>query len=154
MDYLKSLGLSTNHIYIIAAVTVVVIGGLIYYFYFRKENYDDSSAVPAIAPHYVSPTPSGPPKKTLVLVHSHGCGHCKHMMSAWEEVVDSIKKDGSIDVITIEASQPEAQDFIKQSGIQGLPTIRLYASGLNSAYVDFPAGEERTKMNILKFAYA
>lgn len=152
MDYLKSLGLSTNHIYIIAAVTVVVIGGLIYYFYFSKENYEEvPSAAPAVT-H--APTPSGPPKKTLVLVHSHGCGHCKHMMPAWQEVVEAIKKDGSIDVITIEASQPEAAEFIKQSGIQGYPTIRLYASGLNSAYQDFPAGEERTKMNILKFAYA
>lgn len=152
MDYLKSFGLSNNHIYIIAAVTVVVIGGLIYYFYFRgKEEFD----APALPPPAQAPTPSGPPKKTLVLVHSHGCGHCKDMMPAWAEVVDTLKKDGSIDVITIEASQPEAQEFIKQTNIQGFPTIRCYASGLNSAYVDYDTQTHgnRTKMNILKFAF-
>lgn len=153
MDYLKNLGLSKNHIYIIAAVTVIIIGGLIYYFYFRNESYEP-------APHTLpspaqAPTPSGPPKKTLVLVHSHGCGHCKHMMPAWAEVVETLKKDGTIDVITIEASQPEAQEFIKQTNIQGFPTIRCYASGLNSAYVDYDTQThgDRTKMNILKFAF-
>jgi len=151
MDYLKSFGLSNNHIYIIAAVTVVVIGGLIYYFYFRKESYDAQEH--QIAPHSLPPPPQAPtpPKKTLVLVHSHGCGHCKHMMPAWQEVVETLKKDGTIDVLTIEASQPEAQEFIKQSGIQGFPTIRCYASGLNSAYVEYTG--DRSKMDILKFAF-
>lgn len=149
MEYLKNLGLSKNHIYIIAAVTVVIISGLIYYFYFRNESYEPDTR--AISPPTPAPTPVGPPKKTLVLVHSHGCGHCKHMMPAWAEVVDTLKKDGTIDVLTIEASQPEAQEFIKQSGIQGFPTIRCYASGLNSAYVDYTG--DRTKMDIIKFAF-
>lgn len=151
MDYLKKFGLSNTHIYIIAAVTVVIIGGLIYYFYFRKESFDPQAQHHTSAPPPQAPTPSGPPKKTLVLVHSHGCGHCKHMMPAWQEVVETLKKDGTIDVLTIEASQPEAREFIKQSGIEGFPTIRCYASGLNSAYVEYSG--DRTKMDILKFAF-
>ncbi len=96
-------------------------------------------------------TPPSPPSlpPTLALFHSDSCGHCKHMMPAWNKVAATLQKERKIAVIGINDKQHA--DKMRESGISGLPEVRFYPEGFPSSKFSEYRGD-RSFESILRFA--
>ena len=72
---------------------------------------------------------------SLVIFKAEWCGHCKKIMPEIQKLIDT--KLENVKIVVIDSDkQPE---LIKQHGVQGFPTIRMYPQGLSNkdTYKDF-----------------
>ena len=83
-------------------------------------------------------------KKTLVLFHMKGCGHCDKMMPEW----DAFEKDNNTGVSSKKLERSEAGGLLEKHNVGGFPTILLLDNNDNkvAAY-----NGERTKQGFLAF---
>jgi len=88
-------------------------------------------------------------KKTLVIFKANWCGHCQRAMPEFRKVEEEGQKSGKYDVMIVDAdSEPE---LIKNEGVQGFPTIRLYPNGLDGKkYMEYNG--DRSAEDISQFA--
>lgn len=94
----------------------------VYFLFFRKS--DSGKAKETMTSREEVATPSPRQRPSLVLFHSNGCGHCKHMMPAWQEFTQRAA-GAPVDVFDREAS---TFDYAAD-GLKGFPTIRFYPNG-------------------------
>ena len=83
-------------------------------------------------------------KKTLVLFHMNGCGHCVKMMPEW----DAFEKENDSGILTKKLERGEAGDLLKKHSVSGFPTILLLDANGNKVS-DYSG--ERTKTGLLGF---
>jgi thiol-disulfide isomerase/thioredoxin len=77
---------------------------------------------------------------TLAMYYADWCGHCKKAKPYFEELMK--KNPNGISLMLIDAEDKKNADLVKSQNIQGFPTIRYYADGLNNDYKEFDG--ERT----------
>lgn len=83
-------------------------------------------------------------KKTLVLFHMKGCGHCVKLMPEW----DAFEKENNSNIQTKKLEQSEAGDLLQKHGIGGFPTIMLLDHN-NNKVADYEGA--RSKSGLLDF---
>lgn len=81
--------------------------------------------------------------KELVLFHWNKCGHCKKMMPEWQKTKSSYK--GSIKLVDYESEKNPK--IMKDNGIQGYPTLKLFNNGKVEAEYEGP----RTAQGFIAF---
>jgi thiol-disulfide isomerase/thioredoxin len=74
-------------------------------------------------------------KPCFVIFKADWCGHCKNTMPEFQKLMD--EKLDNVEVIAIDSDKQP--DLIKEHGVQGFPTIRMYPQGLanKDTYEDF-----------------
>lgn len=87
---------------------------------------------------------SGSGKKTLVLFHMTGCGHCVKLMPEW----DAFEKENDSGILTKKLERGEAGDLLEKHEITGFPTIMLL-DGNGEKAADYDG--ERNKGGLLGF---
>ena len=72
---------------------------------------------------------------SLVIFKAEWCGHCKRTMPEIQKLMD--KNLENVKIVVIDSDQQP--ELIKQHGVQGFPTIRMYPQGLSNkdTYEDF-----------------
>lgn len=83
-------------------------------------------------------------KKTLVLFHMNGCGHCVKMMPEW----DAFEKENDSGILTKKLERSEAGDLLKKHNVKGFPTILLLDTNGNKVS-DYNG--ERSKAGLIHF---
>lgn len=83
-------------------------------------------------------------KKTLVLFHMKGCGHCVKLMPEW----DAFEKENKSSIETKKLEQSEAGDLLEKHKIGGFPTILLLDDN-NNKVADYEG--ERSKKGLMDF---
>ena len=83
-------------------------------------------------------------KKTLVLFHMKGCGHCVKLMPEW----DAFEKENKSGIQTKKLEQSEAGGLLERHKIGGFPTIMLLDDN-NNKVADYEG--ERTKKGLMAF---
>lgn len=87
-------------------------------------------------------------RPTLVLFHSHGCGHCKTMMPEWIKAKAELEKYG-VKVIDIQGADNE---YLSMFDIKGFPTVMLFPEGFPHSQPVVYSGD-RTAKSFLEFVF-
>lgn len=77
----------------------------------------------------------GNSSKTLCLIHSESCGHCKKMMPEWTKFYKTNKTNVNIKTLEARKDEDEIETIKKKFGIKvdGYPTIYLLDGETNTA---------------------
>ena len=63
-------------------------------------------------------------RKSLLLVHMEGCGHCEKLMPEW----DKFTKMNNTSITTKAVEKDDDRALVKRYGVEGFPTILLLDS--------------------------
>lgn len=74
----------------------------------------------------------------LLMVHAPWCGHCKHMMPAYDEAAKAVREEhgsqaGGVQLLRIDYNVA-GRDFLSKHGVAGFPTIFEVKGGTKSPY--------------------
>lgn len=61
------------------------------------------------------------------VLHHAGCGHCKHLAPAYEEVGKAY--EGSSDVLIAKVDADADSTLKKRFGVSGFPTLKFFPKG-------------------------
>ncbi len=71
----------------------------------------------------------------LLMIHAPWCGHCKHMMPAYDEAAKSIREEhGSVVQLLRIDYNAAGREFLSQHGVSGFPTIFEVKGGTKLPY--------------------
>jgi thiol-disulfide isomerase/thioredoxin len=63
-------------------------------------------------------------RKSLLLLHMEGCGHCKKLMPEW----DKFTQMNNTSIVTKAVEKDDDRALVKRYGVEGFPTILLLDS--------------------------
>jgi thiol-disulfide isomerase/thioredoxin len=63
-------------------------------------------------------------RKSLLLLHMEGCGHCKKLMPEW----DKFTQMNNTSIVTTAVEKDDDRALVKRYGVEGFPTILLLDS--------------------------
>lgn len=78
-------------------------------------------------------------RKSLLLLHMEGCGHCKKLMPAWDKFAET----NNTSIVTKSVEKDDDRALVKRYGVEGFPTILLLDS--NGKKLDTYSGPRTTK---------
>ncbi len=78
-------------------------------------------------------------RKSLLLLHMEGCGHCEKLMPEW----DKFDKMNNTSIITKAVEKDDDRALVKRYGVEGFPTILLLDS--NGKKLDTYTGPRNAK---------
>jgi len=102
-------------------------------------------------------------KNVFVKFYAPWCGHCKHMIPAYEEVANAFAKESSVVIADVDADQHK--DLGSRFGVSGFPTLKFFKKGSTSPtdysgareandIIEFINGQAGTRAKIAKPASA
>lgn len=83
-------------------------------------------------------------KKSLLLLHMEGCGHCDKLMPEW----DKFTQMNNTSIVTKAIEKDEDRSLVKKYGVEGFPTILLLDS--NGKKLDTYNGD-RNSQSLLSY---
>jgi thiol-disulfide isomerase/thioredoxin len=63
-------------------------------------------------------------RKSLLLLHMEGCGHCEKLMPEW----DKFNQKNNTSIVTKSVENDDDRALVKKYGVEGFPTILLLDS--------------------------
>ena len=78
-------------------------------------------------------------RKSLLLLHMEGCGHCKKLMPEWDKFAET----NNTSIVTKSVEKDDDRALVKRYGVEGFPTILLLDS--NGKKLDTYTGPRNTK---------
>ena len=63
-------------------------------------------------------------RKSLLLLHMEGCGHCEKLMPEW----DKFTQMNNTSIVTKAVEKDDDRALVKRYGVEGFPTILLLGS--------------------------
>ena len=87
----------------------------------NDSNYDDND---------IEPFSDGNDAK-IVLFYAPWCGHCQSLKPTWEKVKNKYPD------LVVDVNCDDEPSMASKYDIQGFPTIKYFASGLNGSSVDY-----------------
>ena len=78
-------------------------------------------------------------RKSLLLLHMEGCGHCKKLMPEWDKFAET----NNTSIITKLVEKDDDRALVKRYGVKGFPTILLLDS--NGKKLDTYGGPRTAK---------
>jgi len=78
-------------------------------------------------------------RKSLLLVHMEGCGHCEKLMPEW----DKFTKMNNTSITTKAVEKDDDRALVKRYGVEGFPTILLLDS--NGKKLDTYSGDRNAQ---------
>ena len=78
-------------------------------------------------------------RKSLLLLHMEGCGHCKKLMPEWDKFAET----NNTSIITKSVEKDDDRALVKRYGVKGFPTILLLDS--NGKKLDTYGGPRTAK---------
>ena len=114
----------------------------------------DSTAVLSSLLKALSDGVKGSPARTLVLVHSPGCGFCKMLRPDWDAAAEQLTADGVANAVEIESRVLNLAPDVPlaravSNGMQGVPHIVLFSPGSPSPKV---YDGNRSSKSMIEFA--
>lgn len=67
----------------------------------------------------------------LVMFHADWCGHCKKAKPDFMKLAKKFKNNPDVNVLMLNAEDPENKELVKKHDVKGYPTIKLCKNGLN-----------------------
>lgn len=143
-----------NNLVIIGlGLTALVAIGIVIWMWNKSEESEKEVLVKSkgVVDNRPTDTYLGSNKPSLVLFHSHTCGHCIHMKPAWDAVAQTLKATDQIEALAFEIKEnPTEISMVKD--IKGFPDIRFYKQGFpNGQYSSYNG--DRSEEDLLRFAY-
>lgn len=78
-------------------------------------------------------------RKSLLLLHMEGCGHCEKLMPEW----DKFTQMNNTSIVTKAVEKDDDRALVKRYGVEGFPTILLLDS--NGKKLDTYTGPRNAK---------
>lgn len=78
-------------------------------------------------------------RKSLLLLHMEGCGHCEKLMPEWDKFAET----NNTSIVTKSVEKDDDRALVKRYGVEGFPTILLLDS--NGKKLDTYGGPRTTK---------
>ena len=78
-------------------------------------------------------------RKSLLLLHMEGCGHCKKLMPEWDKFAEM----NNTSIVTKSVEKDDDRALVKRYGVEGFPTILLLDS--NGKKLDTYGGPRNAK---------
>ena len=78
-------------------------------------------------------------RKSLLLLHMEGCGHCEKLMPEW----DKFTKMNNTSITTKAVEKDDDRALVKRYGVEGFPTILLLDS--NGKKLDTYSGDRNAQ---------
>lgn len=83
---------------------------------------------------------NNPMKNVFVMFYAPWCGHCHHMMPAWEELGKNYNEKGSIIIARLDASTHRST--AAPYDVKGFPTLKLFTRGNKSGGLSYTGPRE------------